>query len=62
MKLLLLVASLVLLPLAAGAQTTDDFFDSRTLHEVRLYIHSADLRELRRAVVRLAEIAVQARR
>ena len=31
----------------AGAQTSDEFFDSRTLHEVRLYIHSADLRQLR---------------
>jgi spore coat protein CotH len=38
---------LLLSPAAAGAQTSDEFFDSRTLHDVRLYIHSADLRELR---------------
>ena len=44
-RVLLLV--LVLSPAIAGAQTSDEFFDSRTLHEVRLYIHSGDLRELR---------------
>ena len=44
-RVLLLV--LVLSPALAGAQTSDEFFDSRTLHEVRLYIHSADLRQLR---------------
>jgi len=44
---ILLLAAFVLIPVAAGAQTSDDFFDSRVLHEVRLYIHSADLRELR---------------
>src|SRR5687767_6137762 len=44
-RVLLLV--LVLVPALAGAQTSDEFFDSRTLHEVRLYIHSADLRQLR---------------
>ncbi len=31
----------------AGAQTPDDLFDSRTLQEVRLYIHSSDLAQLR---------------
>jgi spore coat protein H len=44
-RVLLLV--LLLSPAIAGAQTSDEFFDSRTLHEVRLYIHSGDLRELR---------------
>lgn len=44
-RVLLLV--LLLSPAAAAAQTADEFFDSRTLHDVRLYIHSADLRELR---------------
>jgi spore coat protein CotH len=44
-RVLLLV--LVLSPALAGAQTSDEFFDSRTLHEVRLYIHSVDLRQLR---------------
>ena len=44
-RVLLLV--LLLIPAAAAAQTSDEFFDSRTLHDVRLYIHSADLRELR---------------
>ncbi len=44
-RVLLLV--LLFSPAIAGAQTSDEFFDSRTLHEVRLYIHSGDLRELR---------------
>jgi spore coat protein CotH len=44
-RVLLLV--LLLSPAVAGAQTSDEFFDSRTLHDVRLYIHSGDLRELR---------------
>jgi spore coat protein CotH len=44
-RVLLLV--LLFSPVAAGAQTSDEFFDSRTLHDVRLYIHSSDLRELR---------------
>jgi spore coat protein CotH len=44
-RILMLV--LLLCPALAGAQTSDEFFDSRTLHEVRLYIHSADLRQLR---------------
>ncbi len=43
----LLLLALLVTPAAARAQTSDDFFDSRTLHDVRLYIHSADLRELR---------------
>ena len=44
-RVLLLV--LLLSPAVAGAQTSDEFFDSRTLHDVRLYIHSGDLSELR---------------
>jgi spore coat protein CotH len=44
-RVLLLV--LLLSPVAAGAQTSDEFFDIRTLHDVRLYVHSADLRQLR---------------
>jgi spore coat protein CotH len=47
----LLWAALVFLPVVAGAQTADDFFDSRTLHEVRIYINSVDLRELRERYV-----------
>jgi spore coat protein CotH len=38
---------LLLSPAMAAAQTSDEFFDSRLLHEVRLYIHSVDLRQLR---------------
>src|SRR5918993_2256964 len=45
--ILVLLFVLLLSPAAAGAQTLDEFFDSRTLHDVRLYIHSGDLRELR---------------
>ncbi len=44
-RVLMLV--LLLCPMPAAAQTSDDFFDSRTLHEIRLSIHSADLRQLR---------------
>ncbi|HUP38510.1 MAG TPA: CotH kinase family protein [Vicinamibacterales bacterium] len=44
-RVLMLV--LLLWPALAGAQTSDEFFDSRTLHEIRLSIHSADLRRLR---------------
>jgi spore coat protein CotH len=47
MTRVLLIASLLLAPAIAGAQTSNEFFDSGTLHEVRLYIHSADLRQLR---------------
>jgi spore coat protein CotH len=42
---------LLLSPAVAAAQTSDEFFDSRTLHDVRLYIHSGDLRELRERYV-----------
>ena len=46
--IVLLVAVAVLFgPGIAAAQTSEDLFDARTLHDVRLYIHSADLRELR---------------
>jgi spore coat protein CotH len=47
MTRVVLLVSLLLGPAAAAAQTADEFFDSRTLHDVRLYIHSADLRQLR---------------
>lgn len=47
MTRILLLVSLLVGPAIAGAQTSDEFFDSRTLHDVRLYIHSADLRQLR---------------
>ena len=40
-----LLASLV--PAHLSAQTADDLFDPDTLHEVRLFINSRDLRELR---------------
>ena len=42
-----LMLVLLLCPLPAAAQTSDDFFDSRTLHEIRLSIHSTDVRQLR---------------
>jgi spore coat protein CotH len=42
-----LLLMLLVSPAIAGAETSDEFFDSRTLHDVRLYIHSGDLRELR---------------
>lgn len=44
-RLLLLV--LVITPAAAAAQTSDAFFDNQTLHDVRLFINSRDLGELR---------------
>src|SRR5690348_10879482 len=44
---MLIVALLLLFPAVAHAQTSDEFFDVRTLHEVRLYINSRDLGELR---------------
>jgi spore coat protein CotH len=44
---LLLVLALIIGPVAASAQTSDEFFDSRTLHDVRLFINSRDLTELR---------------
>jgi spore coat protein CotH len=36
-----------LVPSAVAAQTSEEFFDNRTLHDVRLYIHSSDVRQLR---------------
>ena len=45
--ILVLLLVLLLGPATASAQSSDEFFDSRTLHDVRLYIHSADLREAR---------------
>lgn len=45
MRALLLI--LLLTPSIAGAQTVADLFDSATLHDVQLFIHSEDLRELR---------------
>ncbi|HET9467782.1 MAG TPA: CotH kinase family protein [Vicinamibacterales bacterium] len=42
-----LVFFALLVPAAAVAQTSDELFDSRALHEVRLYIHSSDLQLLR---------------
>lgn len=45
---LLFLLMLLLPPAIADAQTADDFFDSQTLQEVRLFINSRDLRELRR--------------
>ena len=43
----LLLLVLLLTPGLADAQTVADFFDSRTLQEVRLFINSRDLLELR---------------
>jgi spore coat protein CotH len=43
-RMLLLMS--LLIPTAASAQAVE-FFDSRTLHDVRLYVHSRDLQELR---------------
>ena len=45
MRTLLLV--LLLLPTVTEAQTAADLFNSETLHDVQLYMHSGDLRELR---------------
>ena len=45
--IVLLLVALLVAPAVAGAQTSDEFFDARTLHEARLYIHSGDLREMR---------------
>jgi spore coat protein CotH len=39
--------ALLLAPAVSTAQTADDFFDSSALHDVHLYIHSADLGQLR---------------
>jgi spore coat protein CotH len=43
----LLFLSIVLVPQLSFAETSDDLFDSRTLHQINLYIHSADLAQLR---------------
>ena len=43
----LVLIILLLAPAAARAQTADELFDGRTLHDIRLYIHSRDLAELR---------------
>jgi spore coat protein CotH len=45
--MLLIVALLLVVPAIANAQTSDEFFDVRTLHDVRLYINSRDLAEMR---------------
>jgi spore coat protein CotH len=45
--MLLIVILLFVAPAIADAQTSDEFFDVRTLHDVRLYINSRDLSELR---------------
>lgn len=42
-----LLLTFLLSPALAGAQTPDEFFDAGMLHDIRLYVHSADLRELR---------------
>jgi spore coat protein CotH len=44
-RMILLVV--LLAPARARAQSSDEFFDGRTLHEIRLYVHSSDLAELR---------------
>lgn len=45
--MIVLLFLMCLVPSAVAAQTSEEFFDSRTLHDVRLYIHSSDLRQLR---------------
>jgi spore coat protein CotH len=42
-----LLLLLWLVPAAGAAQTAEEFFDSATLHDVRLSIHSSDVRQLR---------------
>ena len=42
-----LLLALLFCPAVAGAQASDEFFDSGALHDIRLYIHSRDLLELR---------------
>ena len=37
----------LLAPTVARAQSSDELFDGRTLHEIHLYVHSRDLAELR---------------
>lgn len=43
----MLLVVLLLAPVAAAAQGPADFFDNQTMQEVRLFIHSQDLREMR---------------
>ena len=43
----LVVIALALVSSAAWAQTADELFDAATLHDVRIFIHSRDLAELR---------------
>jgi spore coat protein CotH len=45
--MVLVLLAVLLSPAVARAQTADEFFNPRTLHDVRLYIHSGDLRLLR---------------
>lgn len=47
MMIRILLATLLVMPAAAGAQTPDDIFANETLQEIRLFMHSQDLRELR---------------
>lgn len=43
----LVLVLLLLMPAVVRAQTSEEFFDGRALHDIRLYIHSRDLAELR---------------
>lgn len=43
----MILVFVLLAPALARAQSSDEFFDGRTLHEIRLYVHSQDLAELR---------------
>src|SRR5688572_1792650 len=45
--IVLVLLAVLIAPALVRAQTADEFFDARTLHEVRLYIHSGDLHLLR---------------
>jgi spore coat protein CotH len=45
--MVLALLAVLLVPAIVGAETADEFFNPRTLHEVRVYIHSGDLRLLR---------------
>ena len=47
MMIRILLVALFVMPAAAIAQTPDDIFANETLQEIRLFIHSQDLRELR---------------
>jgi spore coat protein CotH len=46
-RLIVLVVMLTAAASAAGAQTTDDLFDPGTLNDLRLFMNSRDLQELR---------------